>query len=194
MNPLFPDLSSKGINAMTIAARICIAIGTLSDAQKIEAKGWYYEANRLARLMGTLYGVSVNVAAAVISAVSPKTRWAHNVECAHAILSRRIDIAKRYAFGRNIDLAIAIRDGDILPEELTGPKRRAFYDNICCPYTSDMVTVDSWMHRFVPEWRKLTAHRYNIISEAVKIAAVREHCRPHELQSMAWVAMRGSNS
>lgn len=174
----------------TIAGRIREAIDGMPEEMKAPAKRWFFDAHKEAERIGN---GDAKKGAAIISALSPRVRWAKNIEAAEALVSGDLAAVRSIAIGRFIldayDFAYLGRD----PETITGPKRRAFMDNLADPEKSEAVTVDSWMHKFMHEYKSITPRAYRLCSEAVRIVAEERNERPHETQALAWTALRGTH-
>lgn len=121
-----------------------------------ESANWYPMAHEFANSLSNAYGVSIEVAAGVISAVSPRMPWLRNKTIAETIIAetvkadssiKSLELASQLALGlkSNVTMAIEIVRHDGPWNILTGIKRKSFYNNIVAPNTNDSVTVDTWM-------------------------------------------------
>lgn len=182
---------------------------------------WYADANNFACILADTYGVTVEIAAAVISAVSPRMPWLRNKSIAEQILNRfrnfdselsAEEIAERFKFGLNANVAMAVKiaRGESVADTLTGTKRRSFYNNIVSPYNGDSVTVDTWMARVIMRTTSfdlktssdlLRANRialggtgvgYFLIAEACRTVAKEMKLYPSQIQALYWTAVSGS--
>jgi len=162
---------------------------------------WYSEAQQFARLMAQTYTVTGEVAAGVISALSPNNKWERNkydtIQVFEAIKhGKTADEVKVCTYNNNKLKAFAIASGDA--EILTkSPKTYAFARNVG-ELDPNFVTIDKWHLRACQtsslkskECREsVTPHQYKVLSEAtVKVAA--EYGIPaYVFQAIIWVTIR----
>jgi hypothetical protein len=126
----------------------------------------------------------------------------------------------RNNMGPGVEIARATGKSDAevkatIDKNLTGVKRRSFYNNMVDPANSDDITVDTWMtraaintstkpgglsldeaNRFIDEFPKDTGGGagYVSISESVRMVAKARGLRPHEVQAAYWIAVSGSKN
>jgi hypothetical protein len=209
-----------GASMVKMVDEITGQIDNMDAATAARAGAWYFEANAFARELSERHNVSVEIAAGVISAVSPRMPWLRNKTVADAVLGSfrqygklsAMDAAKEIgmALSANVCMAVRIARGEDIETTLTGIKRRSFYNNIVAPMTSDAVTVDTWvMVAFcnTTGTDKATALRYItacekgldgagagyvVISEAVREVASAKGLMPHAVQALYWVSVSGS--
>jgi hypothetical protein len=209
-----------GASMVKMVDEIGSTIDNMGAATAARAGAWYFEANAFARELSERHGVSIEIAAGVISAVSPRMPWLRNKTVADAVLGSfrqysamgALDAARHIgmALSANVSMAVRIARGEAIETTLTGIKRRSFYNNIVAPMTSDAVTVDTWvMVAFcnTTGTDKATALRYItacekgldgagagyvVISEAVREVARTRSLMPHTVQALYWVAVSGS--
>lgn len=165
---------------------------------KLREKGtaWYQTAQDEARSLAKQYKTTYRIAAAVIAALSPRTKWEQNKGDARAIL-RAVASGSRIkpkvtAYNRNRDKAWKIAKGGKPSDVLSGPKVTAFYANIMGDYTR--VTVDIWIARIVEPYHHNPAIRpahYALIESAVVSAASKVETYPAVLQAICWVTIKG---
>lgn len=166
--------------------------GFLSDEEIVKARNWYADAQALALSFSREFGVTLEIAASVIAATSPRTIWSFNVKHARAILAG--EDAPSGSLGTNDarGRACLTLGFDGLGN---GPKVNAFARNIAGDLHA--VTVDMWALMAamgdvygVP---KFLARRgaYESISHAYRDAADQYGVKPAEMQAIVWVAIRG---
>ena len=161
---------------------------------------WYHLAREHAERISQL-GVTLEQAAYVIAALSPRTAWNHNLATAWSIVKHwkaggdvdNYDKTGCRALPLNISKAFAILDGNL--SVLSGNKVTAFADNILYPSASKRVTVDSWATRIA--WglvtvndeigRHPTPKEYREISAAYQAVAGFVGLLPLEVQAITWV-------
>lgn len=204
-----------------IEAEIRSTIDNMNANLFFDSLNWYSEANSFAKILSVTYGVTPEIAAGVISAVSPRMPWLRNKSIAEDILAsfRYFDeslsamaIAQQMRLGlfSNIAMAVKIARGEDISNVLTGTKRRSFYNNIIEPTMGDSVTVDTWMARSIMNTTNVTlkvasdllrANRialggtgvgYYVIAEATRNVATDMGILPHEVQAAYWCAVSDS--
>jgi hypothetical protein len=195
-------------------------IDSMDPVVAARSGSWYFEANAFAAELAAKHNVSIEIAAGVISAVSPRMPWLRNKKVADAILGEfrkyaelsAMDAAKQIgmALSANVSMAVRIARGEEIETTMTGIKRRSFYNNIVNPNGSDSVTVDTWMLmamvnttgtdkatalKYITACEKGldgTGAGYYAISDAVREVAKTMDLKPHQVQALYWVAVSGS--
>lgn len=175
------------------AVRRLVALYLDADPETRQAgRRWYSDASRAVERLASPE-VPYHRAAAIVAALSPRTRWRENLRMAEDVIARRPVGGLR----KNIAKAEAIRDG----AELTGrpgdalggdaPKVRAFWRNIIGDGWN--VTLDVWATR-AATGGKLDAPRstaeYARLAEAYKRAAEAVGERPCDFQAIVWLVVR----
>lgn len=151
---------------------------------------WYQNAHDLAVEMAKEFDVSVEIAAYVIAATSPRSIWSFNVKHARAILA--YGERPSGALWTNHFRGEAVRDYGIDCIG-NGPKVNAFARNIMGDY--DAVTIDMWA--FVaacgdlPEKHLSRVGAYETIADAYRVAAKKFGITPAQMQAVTWIAIRG---
>lgn len=141
-------------------------------------------------------GLTVSTCAGVIAALSPRVRWAQNIEYAWAVVRHRALGFESVppvlpVFSRNRWAAWRIATGERPLSVLGGLKVRSFYRNIMGD--AQAVTVDVWAGRAAGLERvSFTARQYALISRAYREAASTLGMRASDTQAAAWVVARGS--
>lgn len=213
-------LADNGLMFSTTVREITETINGMDAALIAPSMEWYAEANAFARTLADKYNVTVEIAAAVISAVSPRMPWLRNKSVAEQILANfrsfdyltAEDAAESMKLGLNANIAMAVKiaRGESIADTLTGTKRRSFYNNIVSPSNGDSVTVDTWMARVIMRTTSfdlktasalLRANRialggtgvgYFLIAEACRTVAKEMKLYPSQVQALYWVAVSGS--
>jgi hypothetical protein len=161
-----------------------IADATMQDM--FNAATWYSEAQSYALQLATCHVVSLDQAAGVIAAFSPRTRWAQNVLNAELFLSGE----PVPTMINNVKMANAVVDKGI--DGLKGRKTNSFAHNIAG--NMNKVTIDVWMIR-AAGYDRLDANKgmydlmENVIIELSEIYSV----SPAQLQALIWIVVRGSH-
>lgn len=176
-----------------MVARLTALYQNADDIVMDHGRDWYNAAARDVGDMAADFGVSFEVAAGVVAALSPQTRWRENLAGARIVLracqDRRAPVGVR-GYGANIAKAKRIALGEPARKVLGGPKVRAFWANICGDVCA--VTVDVWAQRAATgrELSPPSGARYERIAEAYRAAAemVGEH--PRDFQAIIWLATR----
>ena len=167
-------------------------------------KSWYRLARLEALKISEETNVSFLVACGVIAALSPRNKWARNLQDARNMCGPWALHMKYATFTRNVNKAHEIKQmGKTraqISEILGGDKTRAFFDNIY-DANSSMVTIDLHMQMvalggYLAEKHRphITKKHYKEIAGAVIALANKYGLRPHELQAITWLAWRDSRA
>lgn len=192
----------------------------LTPASIAAGKTWYPEAHTFNEHLAKRSGLTIEQVTGITAATSPRTAWPQNKRLAERVAMTHgkytdpnpVDAGKRMggSLSMNLGAAIAIARGGST-DDLTGTKRRSFFNNMLHPGKTDDVTVDTWMQRAVmnASRRKMTLDQsveylnasrgptggvgagYVTIAEAVRAVAARRNLTPDELQAAYWVAVAG---
>ena len=149
---------------------------------------WYREARGAAVVIARETGVSVDTAAGVIAALSPRVRWDANLRMATDACAGRA----YGALGTSKRAASRIIAGENPADVLAGPKTNAFYRAIIGDDAA--AVVDVWMVRAVGDdaSKAPTRGRYREIAAAIATAAARVGVATTVFQATVWVAVRGA--
>jgi len=162
---------------------------------------WYKDAMDFAKQLSTDYGVRGEVAAGVISALSPNNRWERNkYDAVQVLMAVRdnvpMDEVKVCTYDANKAKAFAIAKGDrkILT---SSPKTYAFARNVG-ENDSDFVTIDKWHLRACQTSSKksktcresVTPKQYRIIQEETVKVAKEMGVKAYQFQAIVWVTIR----
>jgi hypothetical protein len=159
-----------------------------TEADYRSARAWYTDARAFAviELQSIRPDWSLQVAASVVSAFSPRVTWAHNKAK-----------ALQYAQGitpKGLRSHVAAADRCVVEgfKGLRGPKTNAFARAIAGD--ADAVVVDVWMCRAAGLGKDApTATEYRAIADAVRaVAGTPTVCmEPATLQALLWIIVRG---
>lgn len=213
-------MSNYSVSVKALVSEILSKIDTMPINEYRDATVWYWEANAFARFLAIKYDTTYEIAAGVLSAVSPRMPWLRNKNVAETILWEyvkyddlsAIDAAKEIglALSANVAMAIKIARGESISDTLTGTKRRSFYNNIVSPSTGDSVTVDTWMMNAVCNVADITKKEaekfvrsnetalggtgagYFVIAESVREVAKQLGITANAVQAAYWCAVTGS--
>jgi len=162
---------------------------------------WYKDAMDFAKELSNTYDVSGEVAAGVISALSPNNRWERNKFDAVQVLmavrdGKSMDDVKVCTYNANKAKAFAIAKGDrkILT---SSPKTYAFARNVG-ENDSNFVTIDKWHLRACQTSSKksrtcresVTPKQYRIIQKETVKVANEIGVKAHQFQAIVWVTIR----
>jgi peptidyl-tRNA hydrolase len=148
--------------------------------------GWYRESRRTARKLARKHGVTLATAAGVIAALSPRIRWATNVEAADKVLAGAPN-EEVAGYNRNVEKARRIAQGERPLQVLGGPKVTAFYRAMMGD--DEAAVVDVWMWQamgFVP-----AQVPYATAEEALRQAAKQAGLPVATFQALVWTQVRG---
>jgi len=158
---------------------------TATFGQVEEASVWYKEAEKVAYKVAENLGVSLEVGASVVSAFSPRERWASNVSKAISF-----SLGKRVT-GLDNNLKMAKASLILGYDALKGPKTNAFARAIAG--NEKAVVVDVWMMRAsglrVDSPNKT---QYREISESIIRVSQDFGMTPRTTQALIWILIRGS--
>jgi hypothetical protein len=167
------------------AARFRDLIMRASIADAMAAATWYDEASLVANDIANIMGLDLERGASVLSAFSPRERWASNVRKAYAFanglpvsgLTNNLRMAER-----------AVSDGF---EALKGLKTNAFARAIAGD--SDAIVIDVWMMRAAGmPTDSPNKGQYRELSQAVSLVAQEFSIAPRVAQALIWIVERGS--
>lgn len=215
------SMAESGIRFYDLQKEIISKIDTMDTGlPTLEGITWYRTTHGLASIMADQYNTTVDIAAGVISALSPRMFWTRNKAMAYFVFANldsidgmsALDGAKTFGQGlySNFAMAIKIARGESIADTLTGTKRRSFYNNIVDPDQGDSVTIDTWMVRAIMNTTELsltdatkllrknatalggTGVGYYALAESCRTVAKSYHLRPCQVQALYWVAVSGS--
>lgn len=161
-------------------------IHSATFSQIMQAATWYVEAQDIARDLARRFEVSLDVAAGVIAAFSPRTRWADNVRNAELFfMDENVPTLKN-----NTAMAYRVMNDGI--DALRGRKTNSFAWNIAG--NMDVVTIDVWMIR-AAGYERLDANQtmYNDMENVILELAYVFGVEPAQLQALIWIVVRGSH-
>jgi len=194
-------MSTKNVNNIK-------AIYLLATTQeKIDGAKWYQSAHEIALQLAIDYKLSLQTAAGVIAALSPRNKWSRNVIDAENLIeafTRDSESAvniKVCTFGKNKEKALKILENkddlfvDTTRDILKGPKLIEFFNCICG--NKDDVCIDG--HAYCV-WNGSRTSLKDVPSIGVKLrkeiksdfrkAAAKFDISAAEMQAITWVAWR----
>jgi len=150
---------------------------------------WYSDARSTIRALSDEVGGSPMRFAAVVAALSPRIRWATNLDAATRVMrsaAMGLEEPKVAGFGHNRAIAWALANGASI-DILTGPKTKAFFWNLVG--NEQEVTVDVWMLRAAG---LEVANKGNIenVQQAIKRIARHRRLTPAQVQAIIWITVR----
>ena len=167
------------------AARFRDLVMQATPGQIEAASVWYFEAQEVAEDVAELLGKSLEVGASVVSAFSPRERWASNVAKAYAFASGKP------VKGLSNNLTMANNSLELGFSALKGLKTNAFARAIAGD--SNAVVIDVWMCRAANiATDSPNKGQYRELSEAVNIVAKEFGLTPRTTQALIWIIIRGS--
>ena len=172
---------------------------SLSEVQA--GREWYATAHRIAGELAATHGVTLDVAAGVLSATSPLNSWGANVRLAGKVLAAGGSKTDGY-LGLGLRKANAIIAGAPILPTLNGIKTQNFYRSILSA-GADGVTIDRHAWSVAVNFRyeggvipNMSATRYESAAECYRRAArilSREYgmeLSPAVVQAVTWVQWR----
>ena len=150
-----------------------------------QASKWYLDAERVAEEVSKNLNTTLEIGATVVSAFSPRERWARNISNAIKFSLGEPVIA----LGNNIKMANAGLSLGF--KALNGMKTNAFAKAIAGD--EQAVVIDVWMLRAVGiEKKSPTPKKYLELADAVKKTAFDFGMTPRAMQALIWIVVRGS--
>lgn len=175
-----------------LTRRATITYRNATPTQLEAGHRWYEEAHLIAASQAGTYDVSLEVAAGVLAALSPRLGWAPNVMLAERMLATSGTLT-RGGLGRSLAQARAVYAGEDPDRVLRGPKTNAFYYAIVTGGQSGTPVIDRHA------WDMLTGVRqapppsngqYRKAA-AVMVRAAEILGQPvHAVQATTWLAHR----
>ena len=158
---------------------------TATMSQVEAASVWYFEAQEVAEDVAENMGASLEIGASIVSAFSPRERWASNVAKALAFSMNKP------VTGLSNNLRMAQDAMTLGFDALKGLKTNAFARAIAGD--TDAVVIDVWMMRAAGmDNDSPTKGQYREISDAVRIVAEEFGITPRTAQALIWIIVRGS--
>lgn len=168
---------------------------------KYEGQRWYTEASQFASFLSEKYGVTKEIAAGVVSALSPNNKWKRNKIDAELVLSACAagmspDAVSVCTFNANKKRAFQIAVGNFKILK-SSPKTYAFARNVGEDDPSH-VTIDRWHIRACQTMSKspvqvqesITSKQYSVIEQETIKVANEFGVKPHEFQATIWVCIK----
>jgi hypothetical protein len=163
--------------------RDLIVRATLGQVE--QASVWYHEAQEVAHEVARNLDTTLEVGASVVSAFSPRERWASNIEKAVAFSLGHTP----KGLGNNLKMAQASLTAGFYA--LKGLKTNAFARAIAGD--SDAVVIDVWMMRAANmETDSPSQGQYFALSLACRNVAKEFGLTPRTAQALIWIVVRGS--
>jgi hypothetical protein len=150
-----------------------------------QASVWYHEAQEVAQEVANNLNASLEIGAGVVSAFSPRERWASNITKAVAFsLGHAVSGLKN-----NSKMANDVLAGGI--SALKGLKTNAFARAIFGD--TDAVVIDVWMMRAAKmPTDSPTQGQYHALTLATENVAREFGLTPRTAQALIWIVVRGS--
>lgn len=179
-----PEVTVR-INTYANMYRNLLLNATLGQVE--EASVWYRDAEEVAEEVARNLDTTLEVGASVVSAFSPRERWASNISKAIAFsLGHEVKgLPNNYKMAQSsLDLGF---------DALKGPKTNAFARAIAGD--KDAVVIDIWMCRAAGlPTDSPSQSQYVELSRAVRKVADEFGLTPRTTQALIWVIVRGSAS
>jgi hypothetical protein len=163
--------------------RDLIVRATLGQVE--QASVWYHEAQEVAHEVARNLDTTLEVGASVVSAFSPRERWASNIEKAIAFSLGHTP----KGLGNNLKMAQSSLTAGFYA--LKGLKTNAFARAIAGD--TDAVVIDVWMMRAANmETDSPSQGQYFALSLACRNVAKEFGLTPRTAQALIWIVVRGS--
>ena len=161
---------------------------SLKGQSLVDALAWYNEAQQFAMHLTTITPWSLEVAASVVSAFSPRNKWANNK--AQALLFASGGKPK----GLKNNLRMAQASTRLGFNALKGLKTNAFARAISGDMTA--VVIDTWMVKAagLDSTKSLSKGKYFALASAVTAVALGMGWSNAATQAVIWCAVRGGHA
>lgn len=171
---------------MTVIEKYRDIANTATIAQWVQAAQWYLSARNIATQLSMTFDISLDTAAGVIAAFSPRTRWAQNVVNATLFL----ESGTAPTLGNNVKMAENVLERGIVA--LRGRKTNSFARNIAGE--ESVVTIDVWMIKAAGYDRNdANKSMYDTMESAIVELASEFNVTPAVLQALIWINVRGNH-
>lgn len=195
--------ASTTILTESAVANILTTWAQATDADLAEGHAWYATAHAFAVSLAERHGLTVEAAAGIIAALSPRVSWSLNLRLAEQLcatgsargLGVSIRRATRILLGESPATVLAAPAGS----PRSGQKVRSFYANILNPEATDgPVTIDRHAWDIAAGFAGTDADRsgldrvgvYSGLEDAYRVAARILGVAPTTVQATTWVAWR----
>jgi hypothetical protein len=175
-----------------VKAKIYELIAKLDETNYQSSLDWYYILHDYAANLAERNGLTLLQAAGIISALSPMVMFSTNLRDAERFCATR-SIANLATYTSQRMKALRIIGAKTEEEVLAilgGNKTKAFFLNIYRPDTSLDCTIDTWMLKMFGI-KNITPKRYKEASAHLTEVALEMNLKPHQVQALVWVGMRG---
>ena len=188
---LVSEIPTRNENDMNYEDTYRQIVKSAKASQIEQATQWYADAEAVAHEIVDIYksrnmDVSLEQAASIVSAFSPRQRWSTNVRQ-----------ALRFAHGDDTmrclpnNLKMAQRALEIGFDALNGKKTNSFARNIAGD--ENAITIDIWMMRSAGLTKDSPNKTdYSQLSEAIEKIAQETAMTPRTIQALVWIVYRGS--
>jgi hypothetical protein len=172
-----------------MARNIIEVVESATPDQTNDGVRWYAEANSVALSLSKRHGITLEQAAGILAALSPRVQWGRNVRQAWTLC----ETGTCGTLARSRDNALRILNGAPPMDVLGGPKTRAFSVAIESGGWHGVAVVDVWAVRAATrsKYDEVSRGRYVDVAQAYAVAARRLGRTVHETQAIAWVVARG---
>jgi len=166
-------------------------VAQAKPSQIEQATQWYADAEAVAHEIVDIYktrnmDVSLEQAASIVSAFSPRQRWSVNVR--QALRFAHGDETMR-CLPNNLKMAKSALENGF--DALNGKKTNSFARNIAGD--ENAITIDVWMMRSAGIPKDSPSKKdYTQLSEAIEKIAMETAMTPRTVQALVWIVYRGS--
>lgn len=162
-----------------------------TDEDVQEAKQFYYNAHKEAKLLAEKYNKDLLHTSGVLAALSPMVRWEQNIRLAHKYFRGERKIHVRRQINKCYEILNTSTRIEVL-RILSGLKTQNFFVNILDPDNENFVTIDRWMIRAIrnEDILSITPKQYLEYKEIFIKFAKRKRLHPVFLQALIWTIIR----
>ena len=199
--------ANNAIKSALFTRNILSVYYSASPADIQGGSDWYARAQVIAKQFSATYGLSVEVCAGVISALSPRKEWSINVRIAESIIARYTATglsALRHggtltAQLRQVDKVLSLNNptANDVAESFGGPKTAAFARNIigdlsgvCVDGHASNIAFHGMTRLGIPDATSPKGPLYGLIAAAYTNAAKQLGIAPATLQAVTWLSYK----
>ena len=187
----------KKTNRFPGAVKNILAIyGQASEDEIQGGLSWYADAHNFAREQAEKHGLSIEIVAGIVSALSPGTDWERNKADAMQVLAGN-ESHGFGSYGHNVRKAFEIRavgQQERVEKYFPADKTFNFYHNIVNPAAAKYVTIDRHALSVgigaTRADKTVTKVEYRELARHYNLAAKKLGILPQQVQAVTWVVWR----
>lgn len=191
-------MKTRQLDINKIECRLSPLLHSASIDQLYNGYHWYGNAHDIVNIISARSGLSIERVCAIVAVLSPRNKWSKNIADAIAVIFDDDDHGFS-TYGRNVDKAYAILNGEPIVNHLKGQKVTRFYKLLLNPFDGHTVCIDTWSLMAAlgfdvgdKRLNSFTPNNYALIATAYRNVAKRHKLLPCQAQAIIWVVIRES--